>query len=574
MAAYSYSNMTGRRLAAANNEGMALILSLIFMVAMAIMVTGLVNRTWNQTNHVTLYEDFEETLSGMESGLSMAMVELNNNEDGRIGVDVSFDITSGRPNFGNQAVTPLTMSTMPGVEFYAVSYRWGTDGIDNNGDGTVDELAEEDYASIFAFARNAHTRLRAGEMTLAGGNVNIWNNAIFAGSGQAGNLINGNVSIFGSVHLLGENLGDGDVAVAAIDLSGTSMIHNNYDGMPAHLRLRVPNPPTTIENGIPIETLNAKLRVKNGLVGLSGNSEVGQLHNSSNTFKELMDGVYVNDGWTGNALDGNGDPTSVYSENGWDETYDLGGAVPYPTFADDGGVDHLQYYLETNADTTKGLQEVYNGDLTISANQNFYWNATTGTEAVGQAIGSGNMPAAASLNPDEYYVWFDANTDQLMINGRIPVDGDISFLRGSGNDKTMYYTGKGTFLAYDADASGNGGDVTLTTNLLTKNADGTVANSYPGANLLGIQAEDDLILGDNSQLEVMGGFYAQDEIAMNKQTILLGTIVGNLFNLGTNVPDIYQVPELANQWASEMRMIGAGKINIFAPLSWRELGVS
>lgn len=570
MAAQSYTRKKARQ----NDEGMALILSLIFLIAMGTMVTALVNRTWNQTNHVTLYEDFEETLSGMESGFSMAMAELNSNEDGLIGVDVTYDLSTGRPKFGNGAVTPVSMETMPGVEFYAVSYRWGSDGIDNNGDGTVDEAAEEDYASVYAYARNSSTQLRSGEMTLAGGNVNIWNNAIFAGSGQAGNLINGNVSIFGSVHLLGENLNDGDVAVAAIDLSGTSMIHNNYEGMPAHLRLRIPNPPTTTENGVPIETLEAKLRVKNGLVGLSGSSEVGQPHNSTNTFKELMDGVYVNDGWTGNAIDGNGDPTSVYSENGWDETYDLGGAVPYPTFADDGGIDHLQYYLETDADTTRGLQEVYDGDMTIQANQNFYWNATTGTEAVGESIGSGNMPTAVSLNPDEFYVWFDASADQLMINGRIPVDGNIDFLRGSGNDKTMYYTGKGTFLAYDADGSGNGGDVTVTTNLLTKNANGTVANSYPGANLLGIQAEDDLILGDNSQLEVMGGFYAQDEIAMNKQTILLGTIVGNLFNLGSNVPDIYQVPELADQWGSEMRMIGAGKINVFAPLSWMELGVS
>ena len=565
----------------ARNDGMAMILALIFLVGMAIMVTALVNRTWNQTNHVTLYEDFEETLEGIESGFAMAMAELNGQvgtgsaqRDGLIGVSQSFDLGTGRPTFADQEVTPLGVTTMPNLQFYAVSYDWTTDGVDNNGDGTVDGPEEEYYASIYAYARNSSTQLRMGEMLLSGGKVNIWQNAIFAGAGQGGGLINGNVSVYGSVHLLGDNLNDGDIAVAAIDLSGTSLIHNNYYGMPAHLRLRIPNPPTVMENGVPIETLNAKLRVKNGLVGLSGNSEVGQPNNTSNTLKESMDGVFVNDGWTGNALDANGDPISVYSDNGWDEGYELGNAVPYPTFADDGGRNHLQWYLETDADTTKGLQEVYDGDLTIPANQNFYWNATTGTEAVGESIGTGNMPAAASLNPDEYYVWFDAAANQMMVNGRIPVDGNISFARGSGNDGTIYYTGKGTFLAYDADSSGNGGDISIATDLLTKNANGTVAGSFPQANLIGMQAQDDLILGTDAQLEVMGGFYAQDEVVMNKQTKLIGTIVGKLFNLGTNVPDIYQVPELANQWADVMRMIGNGELVIFAPLSWRELGVS
>ena len=563
------------------DEGAALILAMIFLVAMAIMVAALADRTRNQTNQITNYSNFEDLLHGIESGVSMARAEINGQRgtnavdtDGFVGLDPSFDITSENPWFGDTAVTPEQMDSMSGVEYFAYALDWTDDGLDNNGDGTVDELAEEDYYTVYSFAR-AGASTRRVEVVMEAANINVWTNAIFAGSGQAGNLINGNVSIHGSVHLLGDELEEGDVAVAALDLSGTSLIHNNYDGLSNDLRTRVPTPPTTVVDGETVETLDAKLRVKNGLVGLSGNSEIGQPAQTGNTIKELMDGVYVNDGWTGNGLDADGNPINVYSDNGFDNPYDLGSAIPFPTFADDGGRDHLAYYLETNANVLQGLQHVYDGDMEIEADENFYWNATLGIEVVGGTVGIGLMPTAATLSTlaNQFYVWFDATSNRMYINGRIPVDGNIVMDRGSGNDSSISYTGKGSLLAYDANSSGDGGDVAIEVNLRSMNANGTTAGSFPGNNLIGIMAEDDMELGIDSQLEIMGGFYAQDQIILNKQTTIMGTIVGDMFNMGGQVPDIYQVPELVNEWETVMRMIGAETVRFVSPLAWREIGV-
>ncbi|UCB51937.1 MAG: hypothetical protein JSV10_08090, partial [Candidatus Zixiibacteriota bacterium] len=60
--------------------------------------------------------------------------------------------------------------------------------------------------------------------------LNIWDNIIFAGRGQMGGVINGNVNLHGSVHILGDNLNDGDIAM---EMSGSGNVHNNYTGITA-----------------------------------------------------------------------------------------------------------------------------------------------------------------------------------------------------------------------------------------------------------------------------------------------------------------------------------------------------
>jgi hypothetical protein len=456
-----------------NNEGMALVVAMVFLIFMGLLATWATSRVMDNTRHVDQYIDFQNTFEGLEAGLGQAMNELNGGGNGMIGVNPAFNFANGVPTWGDPMVVPQTMATAPEIEYFAYSINWANDGVDNNGDGIVDGGAELlGYFSSYAFARVNRagniTVQRGTEQVVQGINVNVWQNAIFAGTGQAGNLINGNVAIHGSVHLLGDDLGAGGVAIAALDLSGTSLIHNNYVGLSADLAGRVPPLPTTVFNGQTIGSLNATLRVKNGLVGMSGNSEIGEPNNAGNTWKETMDGVYVNDGWTGNAIDANGDPTNVYSDNGWDNNYDLGSAVPFPTYDDDGGKDHLAYYLETNADPNKGLQHIFNGDLTIMpSGGNFYWNATTNTLVTGQALGANGMPTEAQLNPDHYYVWFNDANDTMIINGRIPVNGNINLTSGNGaNNKLINYKGKGTMLAYDPN-NADGGDVLIDASLKT-----------------------------------------------------------------------------------------------------------
>ncbi|MCP4642726.1 MAG: hypothetical protein GY851_19930, partial [bacterium] len=294
-----------------------------------------------------------------------------------------------------------------------------------------------------------------------------------------GGLINGNVSIHGSVHLLGDALPEGGIAVTALDLSGSSLIHNNYTGLDAGLRARIPAPPRTIHGGEDVETLSAKLRVKNGLVGLSGSSEIGQPEVMGNSTKESMDATHVNDGWTGNAVvdDGDrGDPKSVYSDNGWDYMYDCGSAISLPLFPDDwrdmytgakvvnpatgAYYTHTEYFEDVLASTP------YEGDMTINTKIDFYYNATRPGD-----------PDPSHRQPNDDFILFDASSNLLEINGQVQVNGNLT-MTGKANDKTINYTGRAALLA--------NGDVVLDCDLLTVNADGSTANSFPVNNIIGI----------------------------------------------------------------------------------------
>ncbi|MDK1021147.1 MAG: hypothetical protein QGD90_05880 [Candidatus Hydrogenedentes bacterium] len=553
------------------DEGMALIMALMFLVVMGLTATYASSRIMNNARHVDKHVDYQNCFEGIESAFAQAQANFNADGVGFVGVNPNYDFTQGLPNFGDPLVNPVSIPRSPQVQYFAYSFEWANDGVDNNGDGQIDLGPEADggYISSYAASRviwkNAPTVIRRAERIFEGVNVNVWQNAIFAGAGQDGLLINGNVSIHGSVHLLGDSLGAGGIALAAMDLSGTSLIHNNYEGLSADARSRIPGLPTTdFEGDIGIETLNATLRVKNGLVGMSGNSEVGQEHVAGNSFKETMDSVYVTDGWTGTAIDVDGNPENVYSDNGWDNKYDLGDMVAFPTYTNDRGRDHLAYYLETDADASVGFQQVYTGDMTFqSGGDSYYWNATTGVEVAGVAPGDEGMPLQADLNSEEYYVWFDGATNTMVVNGRIAVDGDINFLAGNGRNKIINYEGKGTLLALDGGGGGTG-NVNITVNLM--------ADAFPD-NLLGLMAENILNLGMRAQIEIMGAFYAQDKVIVDRQTNIIGTVVGEYFNMGGQVPSIYQVPALVNAFSGGMRMIGSDTILMLFPVSWRELAV-
>lgn len=568
-------------------QGVALIVAVIFLIVMGMSAAYIMTRVVTHSNQVNHHIDQTEAFQALEAATAQSVSEIAlasdagvpaDEKDGFIGIDPNYDFAVlGLPGFGSPGVAPVTMDSNQELQFFAYYLDWASDGLDNNGDTLIDDLLESTgFTSFVAHARvirNGQTLVakRTEQIMGAGPAISVWQNAIFAGNGQGGALINGNVSIHGSVHLLGANLDSNDPAITSLEalaLGGTSLIHNNYDGIPADMAWRIPPLPKTLYNGELVDTIFAHLRVKQGMVSMNGNSEIGQQDLFGNDFKELMDAIYVTDGWTGNQVV-DGDPLNVYSENGWENGYDLGEGIPYPSYQNDGGRVHMDYYLETNADPNVGLQHVFTGDMTIQPGSgNMYWNATTGDLVQGGTPGDGNMPNSADLNPDHYYVWFDDSSDTMMINGRIPIDGNLGLLAGNGaGNKTINYEGKGTFFTHDAAAGDGTGDtdVEISASLLT--------SGFPNTNLLGIHSEDDMVLGTDSQLSIMGGFYAQDTVTANKQTTIMGTIVGDYFDMGGQVPDIYQVPALENAWDDYMRMIGAEPTQIPQPLAWMEFNV-
>jgi len=287
----------------------------------------------------------------------------------------------------------------------------------------------------------------------------------------------------------------------ASELSGTAEIGNNYDGMPVDLRLRVPALPTVLHGGELVESLNAKLRAKHGRVALSGTATVGHPDQPGNSVKETVTGTYVNDGFGGNQGTGN-----VYSEDGFANGYDLGdGVVTFPivdsgAYTDPGGTAYANYlaYLQANA-------TVFAGDLTLRKG-----TATTISGPKGSIV----LDAAGNMT----------------ISGIVYVTGNVNF----GPSKSrITYRGSGTI---------------VTPNSIYVHCDLVPATNFPRSDALRLIARDRIELatgGGDAQLTMAIAMYAQHQIVSNKQNQVAGTMVSSYFQM-SNVPKLYQVPELAD----------------------------
>ena len=417
--------------------------------------------------------------------------------------------------------------------------------------------------------------------------VSVWNNAIFGGVGQNGQSINGNVLIAGSVHLMGDgetytdvdgdghwdndepytdlnhngkyDLGepytdvDGDghrdakepfidvngngvcdppltVTNLSSDFGGTAGVQNNYSAMSSQLYNLLPPLPTTTFKGETVQTLSAKFRAKHGYVSLSGSATIGQPQatGGSPAVKETMDGVYVSDGFGGNQ-----GASQVYSDNGTTAKYDLpDGIVTFPNVSAPvtlGGVAYNSYmdYLKANA-------LVLTGPLNLAPNQNM----SPQKDKLGNSIqvnGSGTM----------------------SINGIIFVNGDININSANGN-KQLSYSGRGTLVST--------GNIYVHTNLLP------TAYNFPIIHALGMISQHNLYLATgsgDSQLELAGAFYAQQQIVSAFQNEIAGTFVSSYYSM-TNVPHMFQVPTLPDNLPPGMP--GAGRIWVKSVRidSWRE----
>jgi len=414
------------------------------------------------------------------------------------------------PDTGNFYSIPYSATSLNNGS-YAVSLRnvSGADDIWVRSTGTVDGISQ----TILAYVRMA--------------NLSPWDNAIFGGAGSAGGMVNGNVNISGSVHILGTGLAAGD---NAIDLGGTAeLVGNNYSNLESALDDKIPALPTTLFNGETISTLNAELRVKNGIVGLSGSSTVGQADVFGNSDKETVDGAYVTDGYNGNKGTAN-----VYSDNGTSEGYDLGDAVSFPSLSDpyDTYTDYYDYFDQTGYTATAGEMTTL-ANLT-PATPDFQYGAT------GDCSVDANCIQMAS--------------GKLTVKGKVYINGGTLGFSGG----TMEYTGTGTILVT--------GDVSVNEDLVTEGDD-----SFP-SNIVGIMTPGDINIGTGAgaaQLDVMGLFYSENNITVAKQTDLVGTIVTNYFDITGQVPSIFQVPETANNLPDGM--IAGDSVWLIRVISWQKI---
>ncbi len=420
-------------------------------------------------------------------------------------------------------------------------------------------------------------------------NVGIWNNAIFAGSGASGQAINGNVDIRGSVHILGEGEAYSDIngngqrdpaepftdqnangtwdpgepfvdsngdnvwnaaepyndtnhnglydpPLTQTDLnssfSGNAHIGNNYTGMPAGLEAMVPAAPRI--SGI--EQLGTEVRVKHGRISIQGSATVGDdVDPDGGTSKGQIDGSFVSDGYTGSAGAG-----SVFSDNGTSNTYDLGSlGIRFPLI---GGVGAEPFVAPSGTYAT--YETFYESRAlvcpvaTIKADTPAF---SYGPDAFGNSI---TFVPAAGPTPAI-----------LTVNGVIRFNADLQI--GAKNSHVRF-AGRGTIYSRT--------NIKFDGNFLP--APGT---TFPTTSAVGVVAKRDILLATgagSSQLEMAGAFYAQGIIKSAKQNQIAGTFVASYYDMGTNVPNIYQVPELVNNMPPAMP--GDKLYFTLKQKSWRE----
>jgi len=495
-----------------NQKGMALLTTLIFVFILVTFAVALLTMTSNDTKLSALQRDSTKAFYIAEAGIERTLYNLN--EDFKISKDWDNQDDSEDPNY--REINGYSLVDGDLGEFREINYITdppiGYEVPFGEGTYTV-SLKINSYNNVTIKSKGKHNNrpTRYVQIDAKMGELSIWDNAIFAGRGQSGKAINGNVDIRGSVHILGT---EGTVAVEALDITGTAGIGNNYEGMDSDLRSRIKDPPT---NGLGDQTLNAKLRVKHGIVNLSGTATVGDPDVSGNSYKETLDGVYVDNGGD-DSFGGNQGADNVYSDNGKEQPYDFGeGTFTFPTLDDDyinpddgassPGYSYKNYYDDN------GLK-ITNISSISSDTESFHYPDPEGPDTGPDVNGN--------------YINWDQETQTLTISGIIVIDVDgIDFAIGKKNDSIEYY-GTGTIVSK--------GNISVNSNLLAK-------EEFP-TDALGLLAYNNINLVENSQLIMTAAFYAQNQITSSKQNQIAGTFVSDYFNMTGQVPSIFQVPDL------------------------------
>jgi hypothetical protein len=329
--------------------------------------------------------------------------------------------------------------------------------------------------------------------------LTVWDNAVFGGAGQGGNAINGNVQVRGSMHVIGQ---PGDV----VNSNGSAYVMNSYSDLLVEYGAegsKLPPLPLVTYNGELVETLDAEVRVKQGTINLGGQAQWGLADASGNGYKETIDGFY-NDG-TLNVT--SGDAGVNADENGG---YDAAG-IGFPTLDDP--------YYDASTGTLYAQHRSYLAANSLILPLN---DISVDTPAFNLSDGMGN---SAQWNPV---------TGELAISGIVSVVGDLSIAK---KNYPVSYTGTGTIYA--------SGDVHVRSDLLPTGD--YLDTSNPGVNNLGVIADNNMYLAagaGESEIKVMAALYAEGLTTINKQTRVAGAVVAQGFDLGNQVPRVWQVPRL------------------------------
>ncbi len=471
---------------------MSVVMVFGILVLLGLLAFALLNRTVAERQVITHLLRREIAFNAAEGGLEKALLELKR--------DFAND-TTGNPSWADGIINGINTDTTDS-NYYplyddTISLGEGSYFVElkNEPDGLGGFLTDEICVRSTGITDRGGKRVIEAYVEIE--NLSPWNNVITAGTGQIGKVISGNVEIHGSVHILGEGLIPSD---NAIEMGGGAGIRNNYEGMPSILLSKVPPLDTTIFNGEVVRTLKATLRVKHGRVYISdAAATVGEPDSPGDTIKETMDGVYVTDGY-----EGLGGGSNVYSDNGTDNPYDIEDVVQFPSLFDP--------YTDPETDST------YARYLDYLSAKALHITEDTISSDIADFSYSDTLGNSITWN----------SQDSLDINGIIYIGSDLTI---GTKDNAIQYDGKGTIVST--------GNITIEGHLLTQ-------GEFASDDALGLIAAGNMYLAGPGlpHLKIMGAFYAESKVTVQKQTDIVGSLVSNYFSM-LQVPCIYQVPALA-----------------------------
>lgn len=363
-----------------------------------------------------------------------------------------------------------------------------------------------------------------------------WSKQVIGSCGGTGSRITGNVRIMGSVYILGEEpfvdanensvwdagesftdingndswgpyLGASDYA---FEMGGSSMIGNNYNDMDTPSLLEIKNKLPSITNEDGVETLDASCMVKYGKIGFSGDCGVGldgEIEDSPVNTKKAMDLVNIPD-------DPNPPLGYIYTDELLADRSRFNEKVRMPSLNDaytDRSTTPATFYPSSGGGyeaylMTKGL--VIPGNVNIKSGTAGSYIKVVNGQTVGKLSWTSN--------------------GAMAISGLVIVDGSLTISRD------VSYTGKGTVYVKGIHDDDIENDVSITAKVLT-------SGNFPSPNILGIMSKENIFFG-GAQNSVMGLFYAANTIKCTKQYDVAGSFISTYFDMGTNVPRIFQVP--------------------------------
>jgi len=507
----------------ANEQGAILVIALLVLVVLSVL--GLAFITISKTESDISYNDRDsgKALYVADAGLERFKRDLRYQVT-YPGTDTTWRYVASPAPAGDGTTEDNTgvkvKSTAPVKRYYDLGSPLGSTFINlsayqqttlNGGNYALKTKKDTDDGIIVQSAGTMGSRVaRTLEAKFEPKSLSVWDNAIFGGTGASGAMINGNVTIAGSVHILGNGLTPTDTAM---DLGGGATILNQYTGISSTLNGKL------VQNSAAISAITGKLRteyrVKRGKTTIgSGSSGVGES-------TSYVRGVYTNDGFAGSF------PNNVYSDNGKNQKYDLPADLSIPFPMPDTA------WLNANSMDISGSLPHSGSDYTLDSDTADFSPPTDG---------HGNS------------ITWNQGTGTLTFSGVFKVPGNLYLAK---KNNVVLYSGKGTLYVT--------GDVNIKDCILP-----ATASSFPTTNSIGIIAGNNIDMDTNtSQVRHCGAFYAQNRIICAKQDQIAGTIVTNYFDMGGNVPAIYQVPLLSKNLPPGMP--AADPYFFIKTVYWREV---